>query len=237
MDGCAGDYADHGQSQPGQGGDHSAGEGKRHGYSGVVHVHAIGDNVSLSHRRQGQHDVEPEIQLNQQGHVAEKLNIGQRQLGHHPVSRQPANTDEYSGQRRQDDADNGDHDGIDGGDSEGVEEGIRRFVGKEMLADGRLVGALQETEPVGDFPLVDGAGDVEEEPGHQENHQKARHNLRGPLYHLSVPPDRNALVGEILTHHSHGWIGVTVCIVRWPDFSVFRQSSPASEGATESEKG
>ena len=92
--------------------------------------------------------------------------------------------------RRQDDADNGEDNGVGRRDDEGVPEGVRRFVGKKMLADGRLVFTVQEPEPVGDVPFLDRAADVGEEPGNQRYDQNARNDLQDPLDDAGMPPDR-----------------------------------------------
>ena len=89
-----------------------------------------------------------------------------------------------------------------------------------MLPDRGLVSPLQEAEPVGYFPLVDGAGDVEEEPGDQKDHQEAGHDLCGPLDNLVVAPDRDALIGEVLEYRSHSadFGGVSCRDFRWGRF-------------------
>ena len=64
-----------------------------------------------------------------------------------------------------------------------------------MFANGSLVLTGEEAETVGDFPFLDGAGHVGEEPDHQRHYHNARCYLGGPLDDLDVPPDRDALVG------------------------------------------
>ena len=65
-----------------------------------------------------------------------------------------------------------------------------------MLADGGLVGTLQEAKTVGDFPVLHGVGYVGEKPDDKDGHQNAGHDLRNPLDNLDVPPDGNTLVGQ-----------------------------------------
>ena len=65
-----------------------------------------------------------------------------------------------------------------------------------MLADGSLVGAGEEAEAVGDFPVLDGVADISEKPDDEGDYQYAGRDLRDPINNLDVPPDGNALVGQ-----------------------------------------
>ena len=60
------------------------------------------------------------------------------------------------------------------------------------MADGRLVGAVEEAEPVGDVPFPYRLADVEEEPGDEDDNQNAGHDLRHPSQDARVTPDRYA---------------------------------------------
>ena len=90
-----GDYAGRRKGDPDEGRSRSVSERKGNRNTGVVDVHPVGDDVALTNRRQRQHNVEPEVKLDEQGDVAEELDIDEGHLGHQPVARQPAHADEY----------------------------------------------------------------------------------------------------------------------------------------------
>ena len=100
---------------------------------------------------------------------------------------------QYGGQN---DADNGDGDGIDGGDAKSVQERIGGFVRDEVDPDGSLIGPGEEAEPVGDVPFLYGVGDVGEEPDDQPHRHKGGDNLSRPLDDPAVSPHRDTVVRQ-----------------------------------------
>ena len=72
-----------------------------------------------------------------------------------------------------------------------------------MLPDGGLVSPVEETEPIGDFAILNGIGDVDEEPADKRHHRDGGHNLISPLEDLDMAPNRNALVAQPCQHQAH----------------------------------
>ena len=100
--------------------------------------------------------------MQQQRHIANRLDIERRQPHHQPVARQSGHADQYADDRGQHNAQQGHPQRVQDADEVGAPVAAGGVVGDDALADAEASLAAQETEAGADRPLFQigqGVGD------------------------------------------------------------------------------
>ena len=105
----------------------------------------------------------PEIKLEQERHVAERLHIGASQGADERVAREAAKADEYADERREQYSSSAHREGVQKADEKRPAIGRVRVVREKALPDVEAGGAVQEREPGADRACAEIADDVEGE--------------------------------------------------------------------------
>ena len=165
--------------------------GHRDALVGDVEPAVDGAGFEAEPGKRGCHSRVVEDHLHQQRNVPQRLDPRAGDAAHQPVVRQAGQADDHAQDRGEEDAGNGQTQGVDHGGPEGPSTGVG--VGVDSLTDLNVDGAFKEVEVGVDVPcpkVVPGL--ISQEP-HGAEHHEQQEDLCHPLEDDDVSPQRYSL--------------------------------------------